>query len=384
MNIMDSDTLEEIAEKINNQGSGIAALVKADAGDGYRLVLKTGAVESKSALLAINDIVSSKLEIISIRGEIENIIPEYAREKMLLSSQEYNYTGMENRKVPVDAPPVYERLYVIADDMVRSPVTAIEDYTTKKALIIKDIKGSIVKIIKDTASFSSSDDIANTTSRSTGMPAENIESGSIKVMVFGMNDIVKSQELERNIVIEKVAKMIENINDIAKYVDNWSEGSPPAGTVKATTLQLDTAMVKNVLFSSVKGAAEGEATDMQPRAIGIKIDGDNLLHLDSKVLESALSSRKEETISTLKGMGSYLHERLNLYIDPNSGALVYQKKPSADNIGGADKSHDDFTDQLEKEREDLEKRAKMINYLIDGSNRLIDALKDRMDLAVME
>jgi hypothetical protein len=92
-------------------------------------------------------------------------------------------------------------------------------------------------------------------------------------------------------------------------------------------------------------------------------------------LKEAISSNGDEAARVIKTIAAALFETLPLCIDPNSGALVYTGKRLEDS--GDDKASKVLTamsEDLEKERTELEKRLGVAEQLISHSHRFIESL----------
>jgi molybdopterin converting factor small subunit len=185
---------------------------------------------------------------------------------------------------------------------------------------------------------------------------------------------------QQNIDLEKtVAALVENLNEVLRIINEST--SNDIATNKNISIAPDCLLkLKGIIVSVLKTNKSLNEIFKDFSSLGIKLMQDDSLSLDNKTLHEAISSNPGEAARSVKTIAGTLFETLPLCIDPNSGALVYTGRRLED-------SGDDTTakvlatlsEELEKERTELEKRLSIADLLISHSNNLIDGLKPQVE-----
>ena len=173
---------------------------------------------------------------------------------------------------------------------------------------------------------------------------------------------------------ETVATLVESVNGVLMIINEVSNDD--MATKKNTdAVQGCLCKLREIIESAVKTPEILNEVSRDFSSLGIKLIHDGLISLDHKTLKEAISSNGDEAARVIKTITTALFETLPLCIDPNSGALVYTGK-RLENSGEdkASKVLAAMSEDLEKERTELEKRLGVAEQLISHSHRFIESL----------
>ena len=254
------------------------------------------------------------------------------------------------------------------------PVDAIGSqnlsYISQERKILNQVKLSGVEangIVLVPGGFSSSQDtlqaVNNTILRlmqTIGMVNENVSA-------------LKSPPLNADLE-ETVATLVESVNGVLMTINEVSNDDM-ATNKNSDAVQGCLCKLREIIESAVQTPETLNEVFRDFSSLGIKLTHDGLINLDHKTLKEAISSNGDEAARVIKTITATLFETLPLCIDPNSGALVYTGKRLEDS--GDDKASKVLTamsEDLEKERTELEKRLGVAEQLISHSHRFIDSL----------
>jgi hypothetical protein len=185
---------------------------------------------------------------------------------------------------------------------------------------------------------------------------------------------------DNNEVFKRLALFVDRVNtlfDEERTVEELSvdarsggEAESMSGKLHLLRLQTRDAGMGPVVQAAVKKIIFENEELQQARIIGLSIEKSNLLRLDRPTLEDALASNKEETLSTLKGFGNSLYERINYFVHPYAGIYADNKEVLQLRASQKDESALLLDKQLNKEQVGLEKRLNELQLLIERSTLL--------------
>jgi hypothetical protein len=174
---------------------------------------------------------------------------------------------------------------------------------------------------------------------------------------------------------ETTTILVESVNGVLRII-NEASNDDIATNKNSDAVQGCLCRLREIIESAVKTPETFNEVFRDFSSLGIKLIHDGLISLDHKTLKEAISSNGDEVARVVKTVAGNLFETLPLCIDPNSGALIYTGKRLEDS--GNDKASkvlEVMSEDLEKERAELEKRLSITELLISHSNQLIDDLK---------
>jgi hypothetical protein len=254
------------------------------------------------------------------------------------------------------------------------PVEAIGSqnlsYISQERKILHQVKLSGVEangVVLVPGVFSSSKDTLQTVNNAILRLMQTI--GMTNESVSGLQLPTPNGDLE-----ETIATLVESVNGVLRIINEAS--SDDMATNKNTdAVQGCLCKLRQIIESAVKTPEILNEVSGDFSLLGITLIHDGLINLDHKTLKEAISSNGDEAARVIKTITATLFETLPLCIDPNSGALVYTGKR-------LDESGDDkaskvlaaMSEDLEKERIELEKRLCVAEQLISHSHRFIDSL----------
>ena len=254
------------------------------------------------------------------------------------------------------------------------PVDAIGSqnlsYISQERKILNQVKLSGVEangIVLVPGGFSSSQDTLQAVNNTILRLMQTI--GMVNENVSGLQSPPLNADLE-----ETVATLVESVNGVLMII-NEASNDDMATNKNSDAVQGCLCKLREIIESAVKTPETLNEVFRDFSSLGIKLIHDGLINLDHKTLKEAISSNGDEAARVIKTIAATLFETLPLCIDPNSGALVYTGKRLEDS--GDDKASKVLTamsEDLEKERTELEKRLGVAEQLISHSHRFIDSL----------
>ncbi|HVN96302.1 MAG TPA: flagellar filament capping protein FliD [Syntrophorhabdaceae bacterium] len=130
--------------------------------------------------------------------------------------------------------------------------------------------------------------------------------------------------------------------------------------------------LRSAIQSAVNRGLSQSEDNLNAESIGLSTGKNGSLHLDTTLLASQLTMRKEETLNVIKGFGNTLSERISYLANPYGGMYlddsnVRELKASQKNQGTSL-----FNRQLNTEQDGLQKRLNELNLLIGRSALLTD------------
>jgi hypothetical protein len=254
------------------------------------------------------------------------------------------------------------------------PVDAIGSqnlsYISQERKILNQVKLSVVEasgIVLVPDGFSSSQDTLQAINNTILRLMQTI--GMVNENASALKSPLLNADLE-----ETIATLVESING-ALMIINEASNDDTATNKNSDAVQGCLCKLREIIESAVKTPETLNEVFRDFSSLGIKLIHDGLISLDHKTLKEAISSNGDEAARVIKTIAAALFETLPLCIDPNSGALVYTGKRLEDS--GDDKASKVLaatSEDLEKERTELEKRLGVAELLIAHSNRFIDSL----------
>jgi hypothetical protein len=199
----------------------------------------------------------------------------------------------------------------------------------------------------------------------------------MKIALSGTNRGVPVQVsvvLDAVELVKKMELVIEDVNRIMVALgQQQAQQDPTAGASQgARGLQ----QLKESLFTILFQRVAGNVIYETPESIGIRVS-QNLLGLDSKALEAALSSNPNEAARVVRSVNVGLYDLVNLFIDPRVvvDAELRQRAAQEAEEGREDSRAEQRA--FERERQGLEGRLKTLQDLLDESRLLRDLFSAR-------
>jgi len=215
-----------------------------------------------------------------------------------------------------------------------------------------------------------------------------VQTNASDVNSFSFQDDIKITDIvigesplpELAIDYEEIAiTLVEHMNETLRILDEICDADMPRNEGSLADKQ-GLEQLREIIFSALKVTESIHELPMQTLLPGITFTHEGLLNVDRLSLREAISANSNEVGRAIKTVTGALLETLPLCIDPNSGALVYTgMRLENDNYDKASKVSNAVSEDLEKERIELEKRLGVAELLISYSEKLIVDLKPQSE-----
>ena len=177
-----------------------------------------------------------------------------------------------------------------------------------------------------------------------------------------------------------IARMTQFVDEINTLITGNADQADPAGEASGAGAALAKtdiirARVADVTATPItQGLARkiinGFEQFQEVEPIGLTLAKDGLLRLNTSVMATQLSSKKEETIGALKDFGSMLSERINYFVNPYPGIYADDKKILQLKGAQKDEGASLLNKEIETQQGRLEKKLKELQLLIERSSML--------------
>lgn len=108
---------------------------------------------------------------------------------------------------------------------------------------------------------------------------------------------------------------------------------------------------------------------------GISVEKDNLLHLDTRLLSSSLSSGKEETLTAVRGFANTMSDKVDTLANVLAAAYMsYNRLPQMEAVRGSEATSSP-EQEMTQEQDRLEQRLTELRLLIEKSEFLTNWLQ---------
>ncbi|MBA4389329.1 MAG: hypothetical protein C0399_00100 [Syntrophus sp. (in: bacteria)] len=225
-----------------------------------------------------------------------------------------------------------------------------------------------------------------------GLSAQGFQGEPASGTAFGGQEITKSPitnspitnnsflPVDNDVILKRLELFVDRVNALLDgdsavdevTIDALAGGEPELISEKLHLLRLQTrdAGIGPVVQAAVKKIIFEYEEFQKAQMIGLSIEKNNLLRLDMPTLEGAISSNREETLNTIKGLGSSLYERINYFVHPYAGIYADDKQILQLRASQKDEGALLLDKQLNKEQGGLEKRLNELQLLIERSTLL--------------
>jgi len=167
-------------------------------------------------------------------------------------------------------------------------------------------------------------------------------------------------------IADKFSLLASDINSALNFIKDQS--TYVEGTDKALKGDINLSLVRNNIASAIYTEVSGNTTYKTPSDLGISFQSDGTISVNTTTLANALSSGRTEAMSVLKAMSDALYDTLDMYVDPYTGTLTSMKTSIQDNITRIDAKIAEIEERFERQRAVLEKRYAALEVLISSSN----------------
>ncbi len=108
----------------------------------------------------------------------------------------------------------------------------------------------------------------------------------------------------------------------------------------------------------------------EARSAGISVEKDDLLHLDTRLLSSNLSSGKEETLTAVRGLATTISDKVDALANVLAAAYMsYNRLPQMSAVRGGEATSSP-EQEMTQEQGRLEQRLTELRLLIEKSEFL--------------
>jgi hypothetical protein len=187
---------------------------------------------------------------------------------------------------------------------------------------------------------------------------------------------------DNDMIVGKAVKFVDWLNSLLSSdgsVDEALDETAPDGTmpsgVSVETLHLLQASSPEIR-TAIQSAARKVISEFEDvpsiESMGFSLGRNSSLHLDTSVLLSQLTSRKEEAVNVIKGFGNAIYERINYFMHPYAGIYIDDKNILQLRATQKDEGASLLNKELKKEQSSLEKRLNELKLLIERSRLLTE------------
>ncbi len=167
-------------------------------------------------------------------------------------------------------------------------------------------------------------------------------------------------------IVNQVAVLSEQINGLLRILDEQAKGLQRFQQKSSPNISL---LLRQALAAALSSAVEDNAALTRPALTGITLGRDGLLTLDLNALKGALQTNREEATAVIRSLANSVYDQMSLYVDPRF--LVDPRdavgRTRTEKIGRRGK---DAERRWQKEKEQLEKRSRDLEVLLEDSGKL--------------
>jgi hypothetical protein len=167
-------------------------------------------------------------------------------------------------------------------------------------------------------------------------------------------------------IVSKVAALSEHVNGMLRIYDEQAKGTQSGQQKAWPTISPS---LRQALFAALSSVVEGNKVFVNPESVGIAMERDGLLTLDTTILRSALQSNREEAAVVIKSLANSFYDHMSLYVDPRVLAGLGHLPGSAQTqeVG---RGGNEAERRWQKEKEQLEKRFRELGLVLEESGKL--------------
>jgi hypothetical protein len=185
---------------------------------------------------------------------------------------------------------------------------------------------------------------------------------------------------DNDMIVGKAVKFVDQLNALLNGDGTVDEvldetvfdGTVPSGVSveKLRLLQRSSPEIRTAIQNVAKKVIGEFENISNIESIGLSRGKNGSLHLDTSILLSQLTSRKEETVNVMKGFGNTIYERINYFMHPYVGIYIDDKNILQLRAAQKDEGASLLNKELKKEQNSLEKRLNELKLLIERSRLL--------------
>ena len=427
VNLASTDTLANVASKINNSNTGVTASVVSVSSTDYRLTLQSATTgtagislkdgDSGNLLESLNLLTSTK-QLTHASGA--NALSDSYTDQTtavgtllgLTSSQSgtIQIQGTDGVSQSVNVNLGTDSLQTIANNINSAGVTGVTasvvptttNGTTTYQLQMTNVgvgnltdQNNVLQTLGvivggRTSVTQQGQDASITLDNSyTITSSSNTVTNAVSGITFNLlatnvdNPITVTVSQDTSQISSKVSTLVSDINSALSYISDQNTYSSPDSSGNTTTKPLfgdvNLTLVKNTISDAVYTEASGNSTYHRLSDIGITYQKDGTLAVDSSKLSTALSANPTEVLNILKTVTDKLDTTMHSYIDPTTGTLTYMNTALQDQIDTANNKIDDLNARYDRERDRLESQFNALELLINQSDQTKSWLTQQTD-----
>jgi hypothetical protein len=187
---------------------------------------------------------------------------------------------------------------------------------------------------------------------------------------------------DNDMIVGKAVKFVDQLNALLSGDGSFdealdetvSDGTVHSGVSVETLylLQRSSPEIRTAIQNAAKKVI-GEFEDIgNIESMGFSHGKNASLHLDTSILLSQLTSRKEEAVNVIKGFANTIYERINYFMHPYAGIYIDDKNILQLRATQKDEGASLLNKELKKEQSSLEKRLNELKLLIERSRLLTE------------
>jgi hypothetical protein len=184
---------------------------------------------------------------------------------------------------------------------------------------------------------------------------------------------------DNDMIVGKAVKFVDQMNallnghgTVDEVLDETVFDGTGVSVEKLRMLQRSSPEIRKAIQNVAKKVI-GEFEDIGSiESMGFSLGRNSSLHLDTSILLSQLTSRKEEAVNVMKGFGNTIYERINYFMHPYAGIYIDDKNILQLRAAQKDEGASLLNKELKKEQNFLEKRLNELKLLIERSRLLTE------------
>jgi flagellar hook-associated protein 2 len=409
VSITATDTLVDVAGRINDAGAGVTATVLKVSDTEYRLMLESDATGAEGMSLkngSTTDVLESlKLHTTSVQlahsSGADALSDTYTSKTSAIGSL-LGLTAAESGTIKIKGTDVTIDLSTATLESISTAINTAAPPGVTSSVEEVTVNGATQYRLKLTGvvagDFQEDKNILETLGILEGVRENLIRAGedaTVEIDGYGLTsssntitdaiqgvtlnltgtndekpiDLIIAQSSSQ--ISQKFSGLVSNVNSILSYVkeqNNYTSDSTSSSTAKPLMGDVHLVTARNSIVSAIYENVAGNTQFTNASSVGIGFGSDGTLSVNESTLTNALSTNRQETINVLKALGDNLREKLNGYVDPYTGTLTYVKTSIEGNISRIDERIEELNEKFERQREMLERRFNALEVLITQSN----------------
>lgn len=172
-------------------------------------------------------------------------------------------------------------------------------------------------------------------------------------------------------ISQKASNLVTGLNNVLSFINEQNTYTSSADEISTPALfgDVNLTLVKSGISNAMFATVAENAIYKTASSIGISYEKDGkTIAVDSTKLANALATNKDETLNVLKTLGKNMYDCLNAYVAPATGTLTQMTKSITNTMSGIDARIDELNARYDRQRVVLEQKYNALELLISQSN----------------